>query len=347
MTMATPGLIHTLCSCSSSPLPSSWPSLMSPRLATPLPQCQPMLPPITKSRRSGIQIAEKWRIAARYVKFKVEEAEEPEADNVGDSSDDMPDDSVLPANLEGAVLQSSQSSAKFISAGGMRAIVELMLPELEFLNDEGSQEELWELARLYLESVTKETGVQRLKAIFPDAGAAALVKHWWKDASFNFASLSDRKPVEDEDEIIVMISPDYQMLKDVERIASLLSSDLPRPLVMWNPRLFSGDVGVGLSIRRLRSYFLSTFTVVYSMRPLQSGAIFRRYPGLWKVFMDDKERPGRYVLATEQPRRPDADDIDLLFLDDEREGAKEKPSFFVEAMGMFSSFNRFMRSLSK
>lgn len=38
-------------------------------------------------------------------------------------------------------------------------------------------------------------------------------------------SLSDRKPVEDEDEIVVMVVPDYQMLEYVEKIASLLSDD--------------------------------------------------------------------------------------------------------------------------
>lgn len=38
-------------------------------------------------------------------------------------------------------------------------------------------------------------------------------------------SLSDRKPVEKEDEIVVMVVPDYQMLEYVERIAAALSDD--------------------------------------------------------------------------------------------------------------------------
>lgn len=38
-------------------------------------------------------------------------------------------------------------------------------------------------------------------------------------------SLSDRKPVDDEDEVVVMIVPDYQMLEYVERIAAHLSDD--------------------------------------------------------------------------------------------------------------------------
>lgn len=39
------------------------------------------------------------------------------------------------------------------------------------------------------------------------------------------SSLSDRKPVETEDEIVVMVVPDYQMLEYVQKIASKLSED--------------------------------------------------------------------------------------------------------------------------
>lgn len=53
---------------------------------------------------------------------------------------------------------------------------------------------------------------------------------------------------------------------------------------MFNPRLASGDVGVGLSIRRMRENFLSRFTTTYSLRPIADvGSVFRRYPGMWQV----------------------------------------------------------------
>ncbi|MCO5584183.1 hypothetical protein L7F22_038106 [Adiantum nelumboides] len=263
-------------------------------------------------------------------------------------SDDKADDSVLPDDLSGAVLHSSESTTYFVNAGGSRAIVELQLPELENLNEEGAQQRLWDLARFYLESLQKDLKMKQLKAIFPDAGAAALLKHTWSDSTFSFASLNDRRPISKEDEVVVLVVPDYQMLAVVQKIAFQLSQDAeesPRPLIMWNPRLFSGDVGIGLNVRRTRDNFVSTFTVVYSMRPLPQGAIFRRYPGLWKVFLDDTERPGRYLLAREQPTRPLPDDLDVLLM--EGEEASEEPSAFAKAMGVFASFNRFMRSLSK
>ncbi|PKI51535.1 hypothetical protein CRG98_028095 [Punica granatum] len=228
----------------------------------------------------------------------------------------------------------------------MRAIVELLIPQLQFLDDEGAQAELWELSRIFLDTIIEETGCQRIKAVFPDAGAAALLKYKWKDAGFGFASLSDRKPVEKEDEIVVMVVPDYQMLEYVERIASALSDDPPRPLIMWNPRLISEDVGVGYNVRKLRRYFLSTFTTVYSMRPLPLGAVFRCYPGLWKVFYDDKDRLGRYLLAKEMISRPDAEDLEIIFGKVE-ESTEKGPSLFVQAAGIFSSLNRFMKAISK
>ncbi|PWA33954.1 hypothetical protein CTI12_AA623740 [Artemisia annua] len=256
------------------------------------------------------------------------------------------DDSCLPSDLEGAVRQSSEASAEFVASGGMRAIVELLIPQLQFLDDEGAQAELWELSRVFVDTLIEETGCERVKAIFPDAGAAALLKYNWNDAKFGFASLSDRKPVEKEDEIVVMVLPDYQMLEYVERIATNLSDDPPRPLIMWNPRLISEEVGIGFNVRKLRKYFLRTFTTVYSMKPLPTGAVFRCYPGLWKVFFDDKDRPNRYILAKEMISRPDSEDIDIIFGgggDDSEEG----PSMLNQAVGIFNSLNRFMKFISK
>ncbi|OVA17020.1 protein of unknown function DUF1995 [Macleaya cordata] len=290
------------------------------------------------------------RTHAKFEKFHCEDETPQEPVELQQDEDEVEvedeDDSCLPSDLEGAVRQSSQASAMFVSSGGTRAIVELLIPQLQFLDEEGAQAELWELSRVFLDSLIEETGCQKVKAIFPDAGAAALLKYRWKDAVFGFSSLSDRKPVESEDEIVVMVVPDYQMLGYVEKIAANLSDDPPRPLIMWNPRLVSEDVGVGFNVRKLRRYFLSTFTTVYSMRPLPSGAVFRCYPGSWKVFYDDKERPNRYLLAKEQISRPDAEELEIIFGDVE-EKSEKGPSLLSRAAGIFSSMNRFMRVISK
>ncbi|KAA3472672.1 Ras-related protein Rab-41 [Gossypium australe] len=303
---------------------------------------------------SVTRIGSSSKIYAKFEKFQGDPSE-PNVEDIIVSSlqtqeqtieeEEEEDDSCLPSDLEGAVRQSGEASALFVSSGGMRAIVELLIPQLQFLDDEGAQAELWELSRIFLDTLMQETGCQKVKAIFPDAGAAALLKYRWKDAAFGFASLSDRKPVESQDEIIVMLVPDYQMLERVQRIASELSDDPPRPLVMWNPRLISEDVGVGVNVRQLRRYFLSSFTTVYSMRPLAAGAVFRCYPGLWKVFYDDKDRLGRYLLAKELVSRPDAEELEIIFGNAEK--SEQGPSFFSQAAGIFSSLNRFVKAISK
>ncbi|TKY52219.1 hypothetical protein E2542_SST23739 [Spatholobus suberectus] len=292
------------------------------------------------------------RVFAKFEKFQTQPSQSQEPDPSSSLEektetsvrDDEEDDSCLPSDLEGAVRQSSEAAALFVSSGGMRAIVELLIPQLQFLDDEGAQVELWELSRIFLDTLIEEKKCQRVKAIFPDAGAAALLKYRWKDALFRFASLSDRKPVESDDEIVVMVVPDYQMLEYVERIASNLSNDPPRPLIMWNPRLISEDVGVGVNVRKLRRFFLSTFTTVYFMRPMPFGAIFRCYPGLWKVFSDDKDRPNRYLLAKEFESRPDAEDIELLFGDEEQK-SEQGQGLLDKAAGIFSSISRIMKSI--
>lgn len=38
--------------------------------------------------------------------------------------------------------------------------VELLIPQLQFLDDEGAQAELWDLSRVFLETLIKETGCE-------------------------------------------------------------------------------------------------------------------------------------------------------------------------------------------
>ncbi|GAB2282392.1 hypothetical protein Dimus_016937 [Dionaea muscipula] len=343
MVFSHANIFHNSCCCSSSiaskrgdPAPAT-PSLTS--LSLPI--------PYRTSRIQNRRHLSLTRTHAKFDKFEGEASPEALLDNTQQQQTEIEDavdedDSCLPSDLVGAVRQSGQASALFVSSGGMRAIVELLIPQLQFLDDEGAQGELWELSRIFLDTLIAETGSERVKAIFPDAGAAALLQHRWKDAAFGISSLSDRKPVGIEDEIVVMVVPDYQMLEYVERIASNLSDDPARPLIMWNPRLVSEGVGVGFNVRKLRRFFLRTFAVVYSMRPLPAGAVFRCYPGLWKVFYDDKERPNRYLLAKELLSRPDADELEMIFGNLE-EKSGDGSSLLGRAASIFYSLSRFMK----
>lgn len=80
---------------------------------------------------------------------------------------------------------------------------------------------------------------------------------------------------------MLCITP-LQGLESVIRISGTMQPG--QALVMFNPRLASGDVGIGLNVRRMREQFLADFATVYSLRPVGDvGSVFRRYPGMWQV----------------------------------------------------------------
>jgi len=216
--------------------------LPAPPLACPL-HATARLRPLLSLRRAPPPCGAKFgKFDASDAPTEAEEAESAADGGVAQAQPAEEDDSCLPSDLEGAIRQSGKASADFVNSGGMRAIAELLIPQLEFLNEEGAQAELWALSKIFLDTLVQETG-QKVTAIFPDAGAAALLKYQWTDAQFKCASLSDRKPVGPEDEVAVMIIPDHQMLESVERIASQLSDD---PVCnLWLIRLqFSIDLAL-------------------------------------------------------------------------------------------------------
>ena len=75
------------------------------------------------------------------------------------------------------------------------------------------------------------------------------------------------------------------------------STSHPSIQLLHTSRPRSGDVGIGLNARRMRTNFLNRFTVTYSLRPVGDiGTVFRRYPGLWKVFVEEPDLPGRWAV---------------------------------------------------
>lgn len=158
-----------------------------------------------------------------------------------------------------------------------------------------------------------------VKAIYPDAGVAAMLSNQWPDRTFAISSLNSRRPVAAEDALVVVACPDPPGADDCLRAVRLTSEQdeqagVPeRPVVLFNQRLSSGDVGLGLNARRLRSNFLARFTTTYSLRPIGDvGSVFRRYPEQWKVFVEEPGMPGRYFVAATTPSRPAGDALDAI-----------------------------------
>jgi hypothetical protein len=194
--------------------------------------------------------------------------------------------------------------------------------------------------------------------VFPDAGCAAYLKQLWSGGeplSFRVASLNDRLVVQPGDVAVVVCAPDPQGVEASQRVAAACGEGVA--CVLLNPRLASGDAGVGLNARRLRDRFVGGFTVAYSLRPFGDGTVFKRYPGNYQVFAPDPARRGRLMLLSEQIRRPDAEEVADLMIEAARPdaGARDGSAaagragsgVLESAVKSVTSMLRFMQSLAK
>ncbi|GBF95285.1 hypothetical protein Rsub_08316 [Raphidocelis subcapitata] len=239
------------------------------------------------------------------------------------------EDDALPDSLADAVADAAAATADAINRGNTRCQVEILLPEfwdpisgpifpnkarILFLG--GDQERFWRMTRRFVEALSAATGNGAVKAVYPDAGVAAMLSHQWQDRAFTIDSLNSRRPVQAGDELIIVACPDPPGAEDCLR--TIAEQDeregIPeRPVVLFNQRLSGGDVGIGLNARRMRNNFLDRFTVTYSLRPVGDvGTVFRRYPGMWKVFVEEPELPGRYRMVAERPGRPAGEALDYI-----------------------------------
>ena len=237
--------------------------------------------------------------------------------------------------------------------------MEILLPEFwdplsgPIYAEEGDQQRFWKLTRRFIDNVVAQRPNATFRAIYPDAGVAAMLRNQWSDAAFSISSLNDRSSVQEGDEIVIMAAPDPVGLDSLMKISRAM---LPgQSLILFNPRLASGDVGVGLNTRRLRETFLKDFATTYSLRPIGDvGSVFRKYPGLWQVFVQDPELPGRYTLAAERASRPGGEELDLIIMEAFGQGGggadgegKEGPGLVNQIGLTLNSLQRFMRSLSQ
>jgi len=103
---------------------------------------------------------------------------------------------------------------------------------------------------------------------------------------------------------------------------------------MLNPRLENSEVGLGLSARRLRDRFLSTFETAYYIKPLELGALWRCYPQTWQVWVNTEE--GMQFLS-EVEQRPSSDDIDRIF---RQKTGQKTGSFLGRLQELFSALGR-------
>lgn len=253
-----------------------------------------------------------------------------------------------------------------------RCQVEILLTEFwdpisgPLFPNRGDQERFWKITRRFIEELSTALKGPRINAVYPDSGVAAMLSYQWKDSGLpcRITSLTDRFPVTPEDEVIIVACPDPPGADEcIKLVRTAREQDEQegrpyRPVVLFNPRLSSGDVGLGLNARRLRQNFTKNFTVTYSLRPIADvGSVYRRYPGLWKVFLEEEGISGRYRMIAEVPSRPAGENLDFMIReatnpatlgpDGQPAPSQGQQSFINQVQSVVASLNYFMKSLSR
>ncbi|WP_310488682.1 DUF1995 family protein [Chamaesiphon sp. VAR_69_metabat_338] len=240
--------------------------------------------------------------------------------------------SQLPTTLEESIALAQTATLAAIAAGHQRITVEIVIPELKSMG----------LARQFIESFSDRGNA--LKVLFPDTGAAALAKRDWQDRNFKIDDLgSSRSPVEDkiqaEDQLFIAIEPSAVEVAQVEKLCNAAGD---RPVILFLPKLEDAAiVGIGYAARQLRDRFLTTLTCAYYIKPLETAAIYRCYPGQWQVWL---EGDNDYTLISESPAKPVGDELDALLVAPTAPGDNAPAA---KSPGIFASLGRFLRTLSR
>ena len=288
--------------------------------------------------------------------------EEDEDKFVPEEEDDDDDDKELPNDLFDAVNTAASATSQAISAGQLGIIVELLIPELwdpisgNVMANPGDQLKQWEISRQFAQKLIEERpdGCE-LTVVFPDAGCAALLKNrWGENLKFKIASANDRMLVPDDYEGVLLFAAADPISLDVVVKSTKKANELQNPVILLNPRLASGDAGIGLTVRRWRDQFLGVMCVAYSLRPLPwcNGTVFKKFPGPWKLYIEKENVPGRFELVHESNSRPAGDELDDLVSqvyrgrDVGEDGEMREKSAVEKLAGFAASMARFAKSLS-
>ena len=241
--------------------------------------------------------------------------------------------SQLPTTLEESIALAQSAALAAIAAGHQRITIEIAIPELKSLN----------LARLFIESFSDRGNT--LKVLFPDTGAAALAKRDWQDLNFKIDDLGNsRSPIETkiqpEDQLFIAIEPSAIEVAQVEQLCNAAGD---RPVILFLPKLEDAAiVGIGYAARQLRDRFLTTLTCAYYIKPLEASAIYRCYPDLWQVWL---EQDDDYTLLAESPHKPVGDELDAILTPaNSAPGTNPTPP---KSPSLFASLGRFLRTLSR
>ncbi|MGC1215995.1 MAG: DUF1995 family protein [Phormidesmis sp.] len=241
----------------------------------------------------------------------------------------------IPTTLPDATEQAKTAAQAAIADGILRLQVEMAIPELKHQP----------IAEQFLEIFEGK----QFKVFFPDAGSAALARRDWDNPTFVIRGLGELiEPIEPDDEMYLVVNPSSV---EVQQVETLCNKATDRPVVLLNPKLEDVSVvGIGYAARQLRDRFLSQIETCYYLRPIDSAAVYRCYPGPWQIWRETA--PDEYEWLQDLATRPSGEDIDRILYGesttDDASGTANKPDGEKpRKKGLLAELQQFLRALSQ
>jgi len=166
-------------------------------------------------------------------------------------------------------------------------------------------------------------GEAPIRLLFPDAGAAALARRDRPELAECIATFSDHLrlrqstsaeipengpgaaggPEGSDAEILILMGASQADYGSVESVCQAHRGRV----VLVNPGLEDGAVGIGSVGRERRRGFLAQWEAAYALIPLSGSALRRAHPLDWELFRLD---PDGYRFAASFDHRPDGEERD-------------------------------------
>jgi hypothetical protein len=149
-----------------------------------------------------------------------------------------------------------------------------------------------------------ESSVPGIRLLFSDAGAAALARRDGPELAERIATFSDHLRLRQSGaEVLILVGASQADYGTVESVCQAHAGRV----VLVNPNLEDGAVGIGSVGRERRRGFLAQWEAAYALIPLAGSALRRAHPLDWELFRLD---PDGYRFAASFDHRPDGEERD-------------------------------------
>jgi hypothetical protein len=259
----------------------------------------------------------------------------------------------LPTSINEAVEQAKQATQAALNEGYKLLQVQLVFQEIELQAQSIAKQFLPILEDIQPQLPPPEAGEAaqgQIKVLFPDAGSAALAKANWGETRFKVTDIgTSRSPVETridpEDQLFLVVSPSPVEVAQVEQLSHIAGS---RPVILLNPRLEDvAIIGIGYAARQLRERFISKIESCYYLQPLDGAALYRCYPSMWQVWL---EEDSGYQLIASEPTKPVGDALDQILIQHtttETGVSTASPQQKPRQKGLLAGLQSFLNALSR